>query len=73
MGLTYSLGPTISHISYFFYLLDNLLLERLHGAQGLHGYSLHLGTILSPNLQKHSQEELKAFLTDSRLQIYTIV
>lgn len=46
-------------------------IERLYGAQGLHGYSLHPGAFLSPNLQKHSQEELKTFLTDPRLQIYT--
>ncbi|KAI0386596.1 short-chain dehydrogenase [Hypomontagnella monticulosa] len=35
-------------------------IERLYGAQGLHGYSLNPGSFDSPNLQKHCQEEMAA-------------
>ncbi|KAI1081222.1 short-chain dehydrogenase [Whalleya microplaca] len=34
-------------------------IERLYGAQGLHGYSLNPGTFISPNLQKFALEELE--------------
>lgn len=45
-------------------------IERLYGSQGLHGYSVHPGSFESPNLQKHSQEEMKAALGDKRMQKY---
>ncbi|OJJ47737.1 hypothetical protein ASPZODRAFT_15186 [Penicilliopsis zonata CBS 506.65] len=45
-------------------------IERLYGAQGLHGYSVHPGAFVSPNLQKHSQEEMKAVLEDKRALAY---
>lgn len=45
-------------------------IERLYGSQGLHGYSVHPGGFASPNLQKHSQEEMKAFMGDARMQKY---
>ena len=45
-------------------------IERLYGSQGLHGYSVHPGAFTSPNLQKYSQEEVKVFLGDPRLQKY---
>ncbi|OQE07043.1 hypothetical protein PENVUL_c015G05469 [Penicillium vulpinum] len=45
-------------------------IERLYGAQGLHGYSLHPGAFISPNLQKHSEEEMKAVMQDKRALVY---
>ncbi|KAJ5176082.1 uncharacterized protein N7482_001959 [Penicillium canariense] len=45
-------------------------IERLYSAQGLHGYSVHPGAFVSPNLQKHSQEEMKAVMEDKRAQAY---
>lgn len=45
-------------------------IERLYGSQGLHGYSLHPGGFKSPNLQKHSEEEMKAAMADERMQKY---
>ncbi|KAJ6190488.1 hypothetical protein N7519_000509 [Penicillium mononematosum] len=45
-------------------------IERLYGAQGLHGYSLHPGAFMSPNLQKHSQEEMKAVMQNKRALAY---
>lgn len=45
-------------------------IERLYGSQGLHGYSIHPGAFASPNLQKHSQEEVKVFLGDARMSKY---
>ncbi|KAJ5957471.1 hypothetical protein N7501_011750 [Penicillium viridicatum] len=45
-------------------------IERLYGAQGLHGYSLHPGAFMSPNLQKHSQEEMKAVMENKRALAY---
>ncbi|CDM30347.1 hypothetical protein DTO013E5_9549 [Penicillium roqueforti] len=45
-------------------------IERLYGTQGLHGYSLHPGAFVSPNLQKYSQEEMKAAMQDKRALAY---
>lgn len=45
-------------------------IERLYGSRGLHGYSVHPGAFASPNLQKHSQEEMKAVMEDKRVQKY---
>lgn len=45
-------------------------IERLYGAHGLHGYSLHPGAFVSPNLQKYSQEKMKAAMQDKRTQAY---
>ncbi|PKY06030.1 short-chain dehydrogenase [Aspergillus campestris IBT 28561] len=45
-------------------------IERLYGAHGLHGYSLHPGAFVSPNLQKYSQEKMKTALQDKRTQTY---
>lgn len=48
----------------------NNQIERLYGSEGLHGYSVHPGGFASPNLQKHSEEEMKAFMGDLRMQKY---
>ena len=45
-------------------------IERLYGSQGVHGYSVHPGSFLSPNLQKHSQQEMEAISKDPRIQKY---
>ncbi|CAJ2505439.1 Uu.00g128330.m01.CDS01 [Anthostomella pinea] len=45
-------------------------IERLYGAQGLHGYAVHPGSFTSPNLQKHSAAEMEAVLKDPRMQRY---
>ena len=45
-------------------------IERLYGSQGLHGYSVHPGAFQSPNLQKHSQEEMETFMGDQRNRKY---
>ncbi|KAJ5961375.1 uncharacterized protein N7479_008525 [Penicillium vulpinum] len=45
-------------------------IERLYGAQGLHGFSVHPGAFMSHNLQKYSQEEMKAVLEDKRALAY---
>ncbi|KAL3483053.1 short-chain dehydrogenase [Aspergillus germanicus] len=45
-------------------------IERLYGSQGLHGYSLHPGGFVSPNLQKFSQAEMDALEGDDRAQRY---
>ena len=45
-------------------------IERLYGSQGLHGYSVHPGGFPSPNLQKHSGEEMKAFMDDPKMKKY---
>ena len=45
-------------------------IERLYGAQGLHGYSLHPGAFVSPNLQKYSQEKMNTAMQDKRTQTY---
>jgi len=45
-------------------------IECLYGSQGLHGYSVHPGGFASPNLQKHSQEEMKVFMGNARMQKY---
>lgn len=41
-------------------------IERLYGAQGLHGYSLNPGAFVNPNLQKFCQEEMEAAKGDAR-------
>lgn len=45
-------------------------IERLYGRQCLHGFSVHPGAFMSPNLQKYSQEEMKAVMQDKRAQAY---
>lgn len=45
-------------------------IERLYGAQGLHGFSVHPGAFMSSNLQKYSQEEMKAVMQDKRALAY---
>lgn len=45
-------------------------IDRLYGSQGSHGYSVRPGAFANPNLQKHSQEEVKAPLGDARMQKY---
>jgi hypothetical protein len=45
-------------------------IERLFGEQGLHGYSVHPGAFVSPNLQKYSKAEMDAFLNDERMRKY---
>ncbi|KAJ5383015.1 hypothetical protein N7517_000926 [Penicillium concentricum] len=45
-------------------------IERLYGSQGLHSYSLHPGAFMSPNLQKHSQDEMRAVMQDKRALAY---
>lgn len=45
-------------------------IERLYGSQGLHGNSVHPGAFESPNLQKHSEKEMKAVREDKRAQKY---
>ncbi|KAJ5753656.1 uncharacterized protein N7511_007809 [Penicillium nucicola] len=45
-------------------------IERLYSARGLHGFSVHPGAFVSPNLQRHSQEEMKAVMEDKRAQVY---
>ncbi|KAF3058450.1 Short-chain dehydrogenase TIC 32, chloroplastic [Daldinia childiae] len=47
-------------------------IERLYGAQGLHGYSLNPGSFDNPNLQKFSQEEMKAAKNDDRMVKYFV-
>ncbi|KKK13113.1 short-chain dehydrogenase [Aspergillus rambellii] len=39
-------------------------IERLYGSRGLHGYSLHPGCFVSPNLQKFSQKEMDTVTED---------
>ena len=45
-------------------------IERLYGSQGLHGYSVHPGAFVSPNLQKHSVEEMKGMHGNERTTKY---
>lgn len=45
-------------------------IERLYGSQGLHGYSLHPGGFLSPNLQKYSKAEIDAVMQDELFKKY---
>ncbi|KAI8626946.1 short-chain dehydrogenase [Xylariaceae sp. FL1651] len=45
-------------------------IERLYGAQGLHGYSVHPGSFVSPNLQKHSEAEMEAVAHDEKFKRY---
>ncbi|KAI8963717.1 short-chain dehydrogenase [Daldinia sp. FL1419] len=47
-------------------------IERLYGAQGLHGYSLNPGSFVSPNLQKFCREEMEAAKSDERLTKYFV-
>lgn len=44
-------------------------IELLYGAQGLHDYSVHPGAFMSANLQRYSQEEMKAVM-DKRALAY---
>ncbi|KAL2813127.1 short-chain dehydrogenase [Aspergillus granulosus] len=44
--------------------------ERLYGSKGIHGYSLHPGGFVSPNLQKFSQADMAAVEGDARVQKY---
>ena len=51
------------------YMTNNI--ERLYGPQGLHGYAVHSGAFESPNLQKHSKEEMDTLIKeDKRMQKY---
>ncbi|RYP91074.1 hypothetical protein DL770_002819 [Monosporascus sp. CRB-9-2] len=45
-------------------------IDRLYGPQGLHGYSLSPGSFVSPNLQKHVQDEMEAAIADPRMAKY---
>ncbi|KAL8888801.1 MAG: hypothetical protein Q9215_003828 [Flavoplaca cf. flavocitrina] len=45
-------------------------IDRLYGSQGLHGYSVHPGSFVSENLQKHSKAEMEALTGDERIQKY---
>lgn len=45
-------------------------IDRLYGSQGLHGYSAHPGSFVSPNLQKHSEAEMDAAMKDPRVVKY---
>ncbi|KAI9035560.1 short-chain dehydrogenase [Aspergillus affinis] len=45
-------------------------IERLYGSQGLHGYSVHPGAFVSPNLQKYSATEMEAVLSDEKCLKY---
>ncbi|KAI1389816.1 short-chain dehydrogenase [Hypoxylon trugodes] len=47
-------------------------IERLYGAQGLHGYSLNPGSFVSPNLQKFCQEEMEETKSDERKMKYFV-
>lgn len=47
-------------------------IERLYGAQGLHGYSLNPGSFASPNLQKFCREEMKAAKSNERITKYFV-
>ncbi|KAI1418698.1 NAD(P)-binding protein [Hypoxylon sp. FL1857] len=47
-------------------------IERLYGAQGLHGYSLNPGSFVSPNLQKFCQDEMEATKSDKRMMKYFV-
>ncbi|OTA96397.1 hypothetical protein M434DRAFT_392836 [Hypoxylon sp. CO27-5] len=47
-------------------------IERLYGAQGLHGYSLNPGSFASPNLQKFCQDEMEATKNNERMQKYFV-
>lgn len=42
-------------------------IHRLYGSQGLHGYSVHPGSFVSENLQKHSRAEMEALTEDERI------
>jgi NAD(P)-dependent dehydrogenase (short-subunit alcohol dehydrogenase family) len=44
--------------------------DRLYGAQGLHGYSVHPGAFESENLQKHSAAEMAAMQGSERTRLY---
>ncbi|TQS33820.1 hypothetical protein Golomagni_05822 [Golovinomyces magnicellulatus] len=45
-------------------------IERLYGSQGLHGYSVHPGSFMSPNLQKYSEAEMAAAMESPRVLKY---
>ncbi|KAI1327356.1 NAD(P)-binding protein [Xylariaceae sp. FL0255] len=45
-------------------------IERLYGAQGLHGLSASPGSFYSPNLQKYTMEAVEAALKDPRMSKY---
>ncbi|KAI1107091.1 short-chain dehydrogenase [Jackrogersella minutella] len=45
-------------------------IERLYGAQGLHGYSLSPGSFPSPNLQKYVVDDMAAATVDARMSKY---
>ncbi|KAL7622953.1 hypothetical protein AAE478_006632 [Parahypoxylon ruwenzoriense] len=47
-------------------------IERLYGAQGLHGYSLDPGSFVSPNLQKHCGDEMEAAKSNERMMKYFV-
>lgn len=45
-------------------------LDRLYGSLGLRGFSVSPGSFESPNLQRHSREEMAAAVGNPRLQKY---
>ncbi|KAI0595896.1 short-chain dehydrogenase [Biscogniauxia sp. FL1348] len=47
-------------------------IERLYGPRGLHGYGLNPGSFVSPNLQKHCQDEMEAAKGNERLMKYFV-
>ncbi|KAK6950906.1 hypothetical protein Daesc_007434 [Daldinia eschscholtzii] len=47
-------------------------IERLYGAQGLHGYSLNPGSFVSPNLQKFCADEMEAAKGNERVTRYFV-
>ncbi|OTB16590.1 hypothetical protein K445DRAFT_316862 [Daldinia sp. EC12] len=47
-------------------------IERLYGAQGLHGYSLNPGSFVSPNLQKFCADEMEAAKGNERVMRYFV-
>ncbi|KAJ5320048.1 hypothetical protein N7508_000331 [Penicillium antarcticum] len=51
-----------------FYMATQM--ERLYGSQGLQGFGVHSGGLVSPYLQRHSQEETKVVMADKRAQAY---
>lgn len=45
-------------------------IDRLYGSQGLYGYSVHPGSFVSENLQKHCRAEMEALTGDERILKY---
>jgi hypothetical protein len=45
-------------------------IDRLYGAQDLHGLSVHPEAFVSPNIQKFSQTKMEAIMKDKRVLEY---